>query len=208
MNRKILTGLVAPCTMMFSMTALAQEAPTLAVASAAPAIAANDTDDMPDPKSLTMPKLDFVESPTEPADYEKYFFFHRKDSSFAEAWADIRECDALSSGVNFYLDSSAAMAGATAQYGVLGAGIGGALGSMLADAITGSAMRRNIYRQSMRNCMAFKDYKRYALNNNLWKEFNFAEGMGRKREEVRDRAIALQALVASGPTPTNKELPL
>jgi hypothetical protein len=56
--------------------------------------------------------------------------------------------------------------------------------------------------------MGFKQYERYGLPRDLWTEFNFEEGLGRKREPVRLRALALQALVASGPKPQAKGLGL
>ena len=95
-----------------------------------------------------------------------------------------------------------------AQYGALAGGIGGALGSAIADAIFGSAARRQQRRINLRNCMGFKGYQRYGLSEDLWKEFNFEEGLGRKKENERDDALELQALVASGPKPTTKELGL
>jgi len=56
--------------------------------------------------------------------------------------------------------------------------------------------------------MGFKEYQRYGLTGELWKDFNFEEGHGRKKEGERDNALELQALVASGPKPTTKELGL
>ncbi len=164
--------------------------------------------ELPDPATLTMPKLDFTPTPADEADFDKYFYFHREGTGFAEAYADIRECDALASGSSIYLDGSAAMAGAMANYGVLAAGIGSAVGSLIADAIFGSAARRQQRRINLRNCMHFKDYQRYGITGELWKDFNFEEGHGRKKEGERDDALELQALVASGPKPKTKELGL
>ena len=159
-----------------------------------------------DPTKLTMPKLDFTATPQDELDFEKYFYFHRDVTSFAEAYDDIKECDALASGVNFYAGNSSGAAAASAQYGVLAGGIGSAIGSAIADAIFGAAQRRKTYRMSMRTCMGFKEYHRYGLNKDLWSEFNFTEGNGRKKEIVREEAQQLQALVASGPKPSTKEL--
>lgn len=161
----------------------------------------------PDPAGLTMPRLDFVPTPDDALNYDKYFYFHREDTSFVQAYDDIRECDALSSGSNIYAggDSATVMA-AAAPYGVLAGGVGAAIGAAAADAIWGSAQRRAQRRTSMRNCMGFKAYHRYPLSDSLWKAFNFEEGFGRKKEDVRLEALALQALVASGPKPTTEEL--
>ena len=187
-------------------------AASLALFAAAPA-AGQDAGatlyEAPDPATLTMPKLDFTPTPVDEQNYDKYFYFHREGTSFAQAYDDVRECDALASGSNIYLGAnSAAMSSAMSTYGPLAGGVGGALGSAMADAIFGSAMRREQRRVSLRNCMGFKQYHRYPLNADLWKEFNFEEGLGRKKENTRLSALALQALVASGPKPATKELGL
>ena len=165
-------------------------------------------EEIPSPASLTAPPLEFVAKPEDEPSFDKYFYFHRAGTSFEEAYADIRECDALASGSSIYLDSGPAMAGAMANYGVLAGGVGGAVGGLIADAIFGSAARRAQRRTNLRNCMGFKQYHRYGLTRDLWTAFNFEEGMGRKREPVRLRALALQALVASGPAPRTTELGL
>jgi hypothetical protein len=185
--------------------AAAQEAPPPAVTGLlAPAVY-----ELPDPATLTRPELDFAATPEIEKDFEKYFYFHRDDTSFEAAFSDIRECDALSSGSNIYMGAdSAAMGAAMAQYGALAGGVGGVIGSAIADAIFGSAARRAQRRLNMRNCMGFKGYQRYGLAGDLWKKFNFEEGNGRKKEDVRDEALELQALVASGPKPATKELGL
>ncbi|MEY4238761.1 MAG: hypothetical protein RL339_1362 [Pseudomonadota bacterium] len=164
--------------------------------------------ELPDPSTLTMPKVDFTPTPADEADFDKYFYFHRDGTGFAEAYTDVRECDALASGSSIYLDGGPAMAGAMANYGVLAAGIGSAVGGLIADAIFGSAARRQQRRINLRNCMGFKGYQRYGLTGDLWKDFNFEEGHGRKKEGERDDALEIQALVASGPKPKTKELGL
>jgi hypothetical protein len=172
------------------------------------AAAAPPTEELPDPATLKMPDLAFAPTPEIVADYDKYFYFHRESTGFLDAYNDVKECDALASGISYYGGNSAAMAGATVQYGVLAAGLGTAIGSVVADAIFGSAERRKMRRVNMRNCMGFKGYQRYPLTHDLWEKFNFEEGMGRKQETVRQDALVLQALVASGPKPLTGALPL
>lgn len=213
MFSRLACGLLA-AALVQTVPAAAQESAAAPAGDAASAPSAEPATvlvdyELPDPATLTMPKLAFTPSPTDEADFDKYFYFHRADVTFAEAYADIRECDALASGSSIYLGgNSAALAGATAQYGVLAAGIGSAVGSLLADAIFGSAARRQQRRVNLRNCMGFKGYQRYGLTGDLWKDFNFEEGHGRKKEGERDNALELQALVASGPKPVTKELGL
>ena len=87
------------------------------------------------------------------------------------------------------------------QYGMAGAvggAVGGMIGAALSDAIYGSAERRRLKRLNLRNCMHFKGYDRSGLSKELWVEFNFEEGNGRKPEAERERAIA--ARVAAGQT--------
>jgi hypothetical protein len=151
-----------------------------------------------------MPRLDFAPTAQDAADYEKYFYFHREGASFAEARGDVKECDALASGISVYSNNAAV---ASAAYGgVLAAGIGAAIGSIIDDAISGSALRRKIRRINMRNCMGFKGYQRYGLRKELWEVFNFEEGNGRKRNDVREAALLRQARVASGPKPQQQAL--
>jgi hypothetical protein len=164
---------------------------------------------IPDPSKLTMPQLEFTPTAAEEDDFNKYFYFHRDNTSFEEAYADIRECDALASGSSIYMGGDPGVnAAATAQYGLLPSAVGGAIASVAMDAIFGSAARREQRRVNLRNCMGFKQYQRYGLSRDLWTAFNFEEGLGRKREPVRLQAIAIQALVASGPKPHTKDLGL
>ncbi|MEQ7872870.1 hypothetical protein ABDK56_02550 [Sphingomonas sp. ASV193] len=189
----------------------AASAATFCVSAPALAQAADPapTDQIPAKESVSMPKLDFAPSPQAEQDFDKYFYFHRDDTSFEQAYADIRECDALASGSSIYLGASdGAVAGAMATYGVLAGAAGGMIGSLVGDAIFGSAARRQARRINLRNCMGFKGYQRFGLPRELWTAFNFEEGLGRKREPVRLKALATQALVASGPAPTTKALGL
>ena len=153
-------------------------------------------------EAVAMPDLAYTPDPTIAADFDKYFFFHRADTTFDQAFADITECDSLASGINFYMGAdSAAISSAMSQYGVLAGGIGGAIGGLLADAIFGSAERRRIKRVNLRNCMFYKGYDRYGLEKELWQAFHFEEGLSRENAKDREAALMKQARVASGPKP-------
>lgn len=155
---------------------------------------------------IPMPELEFEYASVDADNFEKYFYFHREDTSFSVAYADILECDSLGSGINYYLSGNdAAMNSAIAQYGFAGA-IGGAIGAALADAIFGSAERRRLKRINIRNCMFYKGYDRYGLEKDLWQEFHFEEGLNRENAEDREAALLQQARVASGPKPTTEVL--
>jgi len=157
--------------------------------------------------AIAIPAVAFEADEEDVGNFDKYFFFHRPDTSFDEAYADITECDALSSGISIYRGADpAAVAAASAQYGVLPGAIGGAIAGAFVDAVFGSAERRKLQRENIRACMSFKGYDRYGLRKDLWEEFNFAEGNGRADEAVRRRALLMQARVASGPRPQGEIL--
>lgn len=160
-----------------------------------------------DPQAIERPSLIFQPTAADEADYDKYFYFHRSGIGFSEAYADVRECDALASGRGRPAGTSALTTQYAAQYGLAGA-IGAPIGAAIGDAIMGSAKRRKIYRINMRNCMGFKGYQRYGLSKNLWETFHFEEGNGRKDEEVRQQALRKQAAVASGDRPAHRALSL
>ena len=151
--------------------------------------------------AIAMPELAFKLSTDDENNYEKYYYFHRPDTDFDSAYADIMECDALASGLGVYKGRSEPYPGYYGQNG-----IGGAIGSVLADAIFGSAAKRKTRRINMRNCMGFKGYARYGLSKDVWKTFNFEEGSGREDEDVRTAALLKQARVASGANPAGKVL--
>lgn len=152
---------------------------------------------------IEMPDLAFTATPADVDTYDKYFYFHREDTGFDEAFADVKECDALAAGIRFHAG------GGDVPYpyaGTLGGAIGGAIGNAIADAIFGSAERRRIRRLNLRNCMAFKGYSRYGMEKERWQIFNFEEGNGTVQGEKREGYLLKQALVASGPKPKQEVL--
>jgi hypothetical protein len=152
-------------------------------------------------EAVAMPDLAYTPDPTIAADFDKYFFFHREGTEFSQAYADITECDSLASGINIYRGASdAILQNSIAQYGAAGA-VGGVLGSLMADAIFGSAERRRVKRVNLRNCMFYKGYDRYGLEKELWQSFHFEEGLSRENAKDREAALLKQARVASGPKP-------
>ncbi|MCX8475813.1 MAG: hypothetical protein MT490_08455 [Sphingomonas sp.] len=158
-----------------------------------------------DPASIKMPELQFKPDPSDAGDYDKYYYFHRLDTDFATAYADVRECDGYARG----LVSGIGYTQVPYPYaGTLAGAIGGALGDMLAQAIWGSGEKRRVRRVNMRTCMHFKGYDRYGLPKKLWTEFNFEEGLSGVSEKDRTRYLQQQALVASSAKPEEKALGL
>lgn len=154
--------------------------------------------------AIPMPDLNFSENPEDVENYDKYFYFSREATGFDEAYADIKECDALASGIRVYTGGSATIPYPYA-YTVAGA-IGGAIGSAMVDAIFGSAERRRIRRVNMRNCMGFKGYARYGMEREHWQAFNFEEGNGALAGEKRETYLLMQAKVASTSKPAQQVL--
>jgi hypothetical protein len=152
-------------------------------------------------EAVAMPDLAYEPDPGIEADFDKYFFFHREDTSFDQAFDDIAECDALAHGMNFpaigwWRTAPEKIADFGPVLGTYFATIGSPI-----DAIFGSSERRRDRRLNLRNCMFYKGYDRYGLEKSLWQAFHFEEGFS--RENARDRYAALlkQARVASGPKP-------
>lgn len=157
-------------------------------------------------EAVAMPNLAYTADPAIAADFDKYFYFHREGTDFSKAYADITECDSLASGINFYMGANdAILQNSIMQYGAAGA-VGGVLGSLMADAIFGSAERRRIKRINLRNCMFYKGYDRYGLEKELWQAFHFEEGLSRENAKDREAALLKQARVASGPKPQTEGL--
>lgn len=160
---------------------------------------------VPGPETLKAPELAFVPNENDASNYEKYYYFHRAGTSFAEALGDIRFCDELARGLatrDYYPNP-----GTTAMYG-LGGAIGGAIGGALANAIYGSAEKRAKRRTNMRRCMHFQGYDRYGLSKERWETFNFEEGNSTVPEAERQQMLATQALVATGAKPATENLGL
>ena len=155
-----------------------------------------------DPSTIPLPDLAFQPDEEVIRNYVKYFYFHRENSDFASAHADLLECDAYARGF-----ASLPYMNVPYPYaGTLGGAIGGAIGNAMADAIWGSAQRRQLRRINMRTCMTFKGYRVYGLPKSLWEEFNFEEGLNSVEESRRAQLLRVQARVASGPTPQVGEL--
>jgi len=156
-----------------------------------------------DPATVQTPQLQFVETDSDKTGYDKYFYFVRENTDFTTAYDDIRECDALARGMNFYAG------GGPVPYpyaGTMAGAVGGAIGSAVADAIFGSAQRRQMRRTNLRTCMGYKGYSRYGLNKDLWQAFNFEEGNRTVGDDQRQKYLQMQAKAAISGRPARQEL--
>lgn len=160
-------------------------------------------DEAIDPATIPMPVLAFTPDPKWEKDFDKYYYFNRADTSFAEALADLRQCDGLSRG----LASPFGNSDVPYPYNSTAPGlIGGAIANVMIAAIVGSAQLRAMRRVNMRRCMFHKGYDRFGLPKDMWQTFNFEEGFGGLPEEERQAFLKQQARVASGPRPATAAL--
>lgn len=156
-----------------------------------------------DPAKVELADLSQATTAEDEADFDKYFYFHRADTSFAQALADIRECDGYARGLASpygYQDAGYPYAGTMAG------ALGGAIGNAIVAMVFGSAELRKARRTNMRRCMNYKGYDRFGLNKQVWQTFNFEEGLRSVKEEDRQRMLAQQAKAASMVTPVGKVL--
>ena len=181
----------------------------LAVLAASLSASAQTTPDpmtaVPDPASVVMPDLAFTATAEDKGTFDKYYYFHRADTRFTEALADLRECDGYASGLTSgyrYQDAPYPYSGTMA----------GAAGGIIANALMASifipAEKRRVRRINMRRCMGYKEYARFGLSKDLWQKFNFEEGFSGEAEERRQAMIAQQAKVASSSVPSTRALGL
>ena len=161
-----------------------------------------------DPSTIPLPELAFAPTARDVGNYDKYYYFHRAETDFATAYADIQECDGYARG----LPHNEVMPNAPVPYpyaGTMAGAIGGAIGNAIVGAIISaeaSAERRRQRRSIMRTCMGYKGYQAYGLRKSLWETFNFEEGSREIPEDERQRLLQIQARVASGPVPTVGEI--
>ena len=160
---------------------------------------------VPDPSTVVMPELTFAATPEIEAVYDKYYYFHRADTNFSTALADLRECDAFARGLTTGIGYTATP---YPYAGTMAGAVGGAIANVMVMMIFGSAAKRQLRRTNMRRCMHYKGYERYGLKRDLWEKFNFEEGLSSVKEVDRQRYLAQQAKVASTPGLSQKDLGL
>lgn len=119
---------VAVGTIVAPPPASAQEAAPATAASATVYLADSASPfgapDSADAAKVTMPALAFSPQPEDAGNYDKYYYFHRPDTDFATAYADICECDGYARG----LTSGVGYAQVPYPYaGTMAGAVGGAL---------------------------------------------------------------------------------
>ena len=162
-----------------------------------------------DPAAVAPVDVRFTPTAEDQEGFEKYFFFHRDNTDFATAYADLNECDSYARAVGpsskYEPTNSVVWAmqqQMIAQYGMAGAAggaIGGIIGGIIAAEMA-AAEQRKMRRKTMRTCMGFKEYQAYGLSKPLWQTFN--SDSTSLKEELRVQYLQMQAKIASGPKPS------
>lgn len=153
MSRITVTGLAASLALVASAAGAQGSAPKV-----------DPMTVVPDPATVPMPKLDFVSNPLIEADFDKYYFFNRANTTFEEALADLRDCDGFARG----LSSGYKYQEAPYPYTYTAAGAaGGVIANVMIAAIFGSAEKRRLRRVNMRRCMGYRGYARFGLEKDL-----------------------------------------
>lgn len=162
-----------------------------------------------DPAAVASVDTNVTTTAEDQGDFDKYFYFHRENTDFASAYADLNECDsyARAVGPSAKYDPVSSPVWAMqqqmiTQYGMAGAAggaIGGIIGSLVAAEIA-AAEQRKMRRKTMLTCMGFKEYRAYGVPKKLWVTFN-SEGRS-LQEEWRVQYLQMQAKLASGSKPS------
>lgn len=158
---------------------------------------------IPDQAKVELPDLGGPTNAADEEDFDKYFYFHRANTAFEQALADVRECDGYARGLASpygYQDVGYPYAGTMAG------AVGGAIGNLMVAMIFGSAELRKARRSNMRRCMNYKGYDRFGLNKDVWQQFNFEEGLSHVAEDKRQTMLAQQAKAASVIQPAGRIL--
>ena len=139
-----------------------------------------------------IPDLSAPEARPRAGEGDKYFYFNRPGTSFAEALADIRQCDAFARGLNPDTGQASMVSG---------------LAVGLVVGLIDSGNRHHMRRVNIRRCMFFKGYARYGVSKSIWQTFNLEEGGNSgSGNSSRDAMLEVQAKIASGPKPDALEL--
>lgn len=137
-----------------------------------------------DPSTIIVP--DIAADTRSLGNENKFFVFHRPNTSFAAAEADVRFCMRYINQTmfppmpDFVPWEDAPPVGDAPRYA-------GLIGQLVVDGVARSLRQSNVMR-----CMLPRGYVRYRISEGLWKEINYRE---------LESSIMIQAKIASGPTP-------
>jgi hypothetical protein len=150
----------------------------------------------PDPAIVEVPAITEGRDPKVIEDGWKWFYFHRANTSYAQAYADIEDCYRFlpvpnAGGVSFpgfapwraRADSKTVRPPPIGPYGL----VGDIIGSIVAGPI-----ERRARQSRMRRCMEPKGYQRYPMSEDNWK---------RAVNHYSPLTLPVQAKLAAGAAP-------
>jgi len=161
------------------------------------------------PSNVVMPELAFEETRRTISNYHKYFYFHREQTEFSEAYSDIQECDLRARA----LWQSDAVYGLPKERAVdpsdtFLASVSSPLVAGFVASLAAPADARRERRFGLRRCMFFKGYTRHGLSREVFDSFNYEATDNELTETERQSMLAQQAIVASGAQPETESLGL
>ena len=154
---------------------------------AAAAIAASGVAPQPiNPGLITV--SDIAADKRELGNENKFFVFHRENTSFAEAEADLRFCMRYIHQPIFPVPPSYVPWVEKANPEGKPPINGGIIGGMVV-----SGVQRSLRQSNMMRCMLPRGYARYRVSEGLWREINYRD---------LESSTIVQAGIASGPVPS------
>lgn len=169
----------------------------------------------PDPATVAIPNL--ATDQWSNGNPKKFYVFHREGSTFEEAWHDLALCLSFSAQPQFpptptYIQWKQPSShprrkpvGKGTDPNIVTApipGVGGLVGGLVVDALIGApivaGIGRSLRQVNMSSCMLPRGYARYLVSEQMWRQLNGTDMM---------KAIAMQAKIASGPTPKSPVTP-
>jgi hypothetical protein len=151
---------------------------------------------LPDPASIATPDVTPSSDPKIRENGYKFYYFHRSDVSFEEAYQDLRECRThLVSGGPAALPGFIPWGEQHQREKVEGTPLVGGLVVGAIAAVVIPKMIRGQQSNKMRRCMGTRGYDRYAIPEETWNLLN---------EGDEQQLIQLQAKLASGPKPADE----
>lgn len=168
----------------------------LALLATAPTLAVRAQETLPDPATITVPIIPAPADPKVREEGYKFFYFHKPSVSFAEAYADLAECQGLIAGTIFgtggLLPGFRPWVETPRPPQGYGPGASSLLGSILIP-----KFERGQRNNKLRRCMEPRGYVRYPLPEAIWDQLN---------DDKNERALLMQAKLASGPAPQDEKV--
>lgn len=150
---------------------------------------------LPDPSSITVPDVTPSTDPKVREEGYKFYYFHKPETSFAEAHQDFAECRAYlvvggPANVPGFIPWGETHRRKVYERAPMFDGL--VVAAMAAIIVP--KLQRGLESNKMRRCMGTRGYDRYAISETAWKALN---------EGDEQQILLMQAKLASGPKPSD-----